>query len=599
MAMKIEDYAFLSDTETAALVGKDGSIDWLCMPRFDAAACFAKLLGTEENGRWRLAPAGPHDFVGRRYRDGSLILETEFATEKGAVRVTDFMPPRDDFPDVVRIVECLRGRVEMTMDLVIRFDYGQAVPWVRQEDGGVLAIAGPDALTLRSDVETHGKGLSTVCEFTVVADQRVSFVLTWHPSHKPAPGPTAVDAAAQLATTEEFWSRWSAQCTYRGEWESEVRSSLVALKGLTYAPTGGVLAAATTSLPELIGGVRNWDYRYCWIRDAAFTLNALLSAGYTVEATAWCDWLLRAVAGSPDQMQIMYGVGGERRLAERELTHLAGYENSRPVLVGNAASGQFQLDVYGELMDSMHRARCAGITTGEAAWSLQRRLVNHVVDHWMEPDEGIWEVRGPRRHFTHSKIMAWVALDRAIKGAEDFQLEADLEKWHAVREDIHAKVCAEGFHPARNAFTQSFGSEVLDASLLVIPLVGFLPAGDPRVLGTIDAIMSELLVDGFVLRYHPADSAGVDGLPAGEGAFLPCSFWLVQCLAAIGREDEARKLFERLLTIRNDLGLLSEEYDPHARRQLGNFPQAFSHVELVNAAQLLSLVRQDHKEKTE
>lgn len=584
--MKIEDYGFLSDTETAALVGKDGSIDWLCMPRFDAPACFAKLLGTEENGFWRIAPSGAHDFAGRRYREGSLILETEFSTPTGAVRVTDFMPPRDEFPDVVRIVEGLRGSVEMAMELVIRFDYGQAVPWVRQEKGDVLAIAGPDALTLRSDVETHGKGLSTVCQFTVQPGQRVSFVLTWHLSHQPAP--VVVKAEPQLKMAEKFWSKWSAQCTYAGEWKEEVMSSLVVLKGLTFAPTGGVLAAATTSLPELIGGVRNWDYRYCWIRDAAFTLNALLSSGYTEEAVAWCDWLLRAVAGSPDQMQIMYGVAGERRLQEFELPHLAGYENSRPVRVGNAASGQFQLDVYGELMDSMDKARRAGITTVEAAWSLQRHLAGYVLDHWMEPDEGIWEVRGPRRHFTHSKIMAWVALDRAIAGAEHFGLKADLEKWHAVRDQIHATVCAEGFHAGRNAFTQSFGSVALDASLLLIPLVGFLPPDDPRVRGTIEAVSNDLVVDGLVMRYHPEESGAVDGLPAGEGAFLPCSFWLAQCLHAIGREEEARELFRHLLSLRNDLGLLSEEYDPRGRRQVGNVPQAFSHVGLVNTAQSLS-----------
>lgn len=584
--MKIEDYGFLSDTETAALVGKDGSIDWLCMPRFDAPACFAKLLGTEENGYWRLAPVGAHEFTGRRYRPGSLILESEFATDAGAVRIIDFMPPRDEFPDVVRIVEGVRGSVEMEMHLVIRFDYGQAVPWVREKDGGILAIAGPDALTLRSDVETEGEGLSTVCKFTVAAGQRVGFVLTWHSSHEPAP--SVVKAESQLKTAEKFWHKWSKQCTYEGEWKEDVRSSLVVLKGLTYGPTGGVLAAATTSLPEWIGSVRNWDYRYCWIRDAAFTLNALLGSGYTEEAVAWCDWLLRAVAGSPNQMQIMYGVAGERRLDEFVLPHLAGYENSRPVHVGNAASGQFQLDVYGELMESMHNARRAGIVPGEAAWSLQRHLVDYVVEHWTEPDEGIWEVRGPRRHFTHSKMMAWVALDRAIAGAEQLNLKADLEKWRSVRTQIHAEVCAKGFHPGRNAFTQSFGSDALDASLLVIPLVGFLPADDPRVRGTIEAVRKELVVDGFVLRYHPADSGPVDGLPPGEGAFLPCSFWLSQCLHALGREAEARELFQHLLSIRNDLGLLSEEYDPRAKRQLGNVPQAFSHVGLVNTARYLS-----------
>jgi GH15 family glucan-1,4-alpha-glucosidase len=503
------------------------------------------------------------------------------------------MPPRDEFPDVVRIVEGLRGRVKMAMKLVIRFDYGQAVPWVRHKDGGVLAIAGPDALTLRSDVETHGKGLATVCEFTVKPGQRVGFVLTWHRSTDPAP---RLKAEAQLAATEKYWRKWSARCDYRGEWVDDVKRSLIVLKGLTYAPTGGILAAATTSLPEKIGGVRNWDYRYCWIRDAAFTLDALLSAGYTTEAKAWRDWLLRAVAGSPEQLQIMYGVAGERRLQEFELPHLAGYEGSQPVRVGNAASEQFQLDVYGELMDSMHQARKAGIAPDKASWVLQRHLVDYVAKHWKEPDEGIWEVRGPRRQFTHSKVMAWVALDRAVVAAEKFGLKGDLKKWRRLRDKIHSTVCVQGFHPKRKAFTQSFGSEPLDASLLVIPLVGFLPPEDPRVRGTVEAIMKDLLVDGFVLRYHPAKSGTVDGLPAGEGAFLPCSFWLAQCLHVIGRREEARELFQRLLSVRNDLGLLSEEYDPRARRMVGNFPQAFSHVGLINTARSLSrLTGKNHR----
>ncbi len=543
--MKIEDYAFLSDTETAALVGKDGSIDWLCMPRFDAPACFAKLLGTEENGFWRIAPASPHKCTSRRYRDGSLILETEFETEKGAVRLIDCMPPRDEFPNVVRIVEGVRGRVAMAMTLVIRFDYGQAVPWVQQKNGDTLAIAGPDALTLRSDVKTHGKGLSTVCEFTTNPGQRVGFVLTWHRSHEHAPG--VAKAETQLAVAEKFWRKWSQKCAYSGEWAAEVKSSLVVLKGLTYGPTGGVLAAATTSLPEKIGGVRNWDYRYCWIRDAAFTLNALVSAGYTQEAKAWRDWLLRAVAGSPDQLQIMYGVAGERRLAEFELPHLRGYEASQPVRIGNAASGQFQLDVYGELMDSIHHACLAGIAPDKASWSLQRHIVDYVIDHWRQPDEGIWEVRGPRRHFTHSKVMAWVALDRGIAIAKKFRLKADLMTWRSVRDEIHSCVCARGFHLKRKAFTQSFGSDCLDASLLILPLVGFLPPEDPRVRATIDAIARDLVTEGFVLRYHPDASGAVDGLPPGEGAFLPCSFWLAECLHLIGRREEARELFQRLL----------------------------------------------------
>ncbi|MDB6140270.1 MAG: glycoside hydrolase family 15 protein [Verrucomicrobiaceae bacterium] len=583
--MKIEDYGFLSDTECAALVGKDGSIDWLCMPRFDSPACFSKLLGKEENGFWKIAPSGPHRFVGRQYRDGSLVLETNFETDDGAVRVIDCMPPRDAHPDVVRMVEGVRGRVAMELKLVIRFDYGQAVPWVRRCDGGVRAVAGPDALTLCTEVETLGENLATVARFTVEEGQRIGFILTWHPSHEPTP--KTPGAEEQLACTEKFWKEWSDRCGCAGEWAAEQKRSLTVLKGLTYAPTGGVLAAATTSLPEKLGGVRNWDYRYCWLRDATFTLYALLNAGYTEEAGAWRDWLLRAVAGSADQMQIMYGVAGERRLNEFELPHLAGYENSRPVRIGNAASGQFQLDVYGELMDAMHQARRKGLDANSDSWSLEKHLLDYVMRHWNEEDEGIWEVRGSRRHFTHSKIMAWVAVDRAVKAVENFGLEGDAKKWRLVRDQIHREVCARGFNAGQGAFTQYFGSDKLDASVLMIPLVGFLPASDPRVRGTIETIARELVSDGFVMRYRPGECTSVDGLPPGEGAFLPCSFWLADCLHLIGRCDDARELFLRLLGVRNDLGLISEEYDPKEKRLLGNFPQAFSHVGLINTARNL------------
>ncbi len=580
--MKIEDYGFIGDMETAALVGRNGSIDWLCFPRFDSPACFAALLGTGENGFWKIEPVAPYH-SSRRYRGDSLILETEFHTEEGVVRLIDFMPPRDQLPDVVRIVEGVSGRVKMRMTLVVRFDYGQAVPWVRRRDRGIEALAGPDAVWLQSDVETHGEGLSTVASFEVEAGQRVGFLLTWHPSHLSPPG--RENATSRLRETERFWHTWARGCSQRGPLHDDVLRSLLVLKGLTFAPTGGILAAATTSLPEKIGGVRNWDYRYCWLRDSTFTLYALLNAGYTEEAKAWCEWLLRAVAGDPAQIQIMYGVAGERRLLEYELPHLTGYEGSKPVRIGNGASSQFQLDVYGEVMDSLHEARRAGLQSNESAWALQRHLVDFVVGHWMEPDEGIWEVRGSRRHFTHSKVMAWVALDRGIKAVEMYHLNGDVKKWRAVRDRIHREVCARGFHPKRGAFTQFFDGKQLDASLLLIPLVGFLPVDDPRVQGTIAAVERELMVDGFVLRYDSAEP-GVDGLPSGEGAFLPCSFWLADCLSLAGRREEARALFERLRALRNDLGLFSE-YDPVAGRLIGNFPQAFTHVAFVNTARNL------------
>jgi GH15 family glucan-1,4-alpha-glucosidase len=584
--MRIEDYGFLSDTETACLVGRDGSIDWLCMPRFDSPACFASLLGGEENGFWRIAPKNDVKATRRAYRDGTLILETEFETDEGCVRLIDLMPIRDERPDVIRIVEGVRGSVEMTMRLVIRFDYGEIVPWVQRHDGGIVATAGPDAFILRSDVKTHAERLSTIAEFTVAKGERKAFVLTWFPSHLPPPAVSKSEHS--LDETEAFWREWSGHCHSKSPWKDAVSSSLLVLKGLTYAPTGGVLAAATAGLPEKVGGVRNWDYRYCWLRDATFTLYALLNAGYTEEAAAWRDWLLRAIAGSPAQMQILYGVAGERRLLEYELPNLAGYEGSKPVRVGNAASGQFQLDVYGEVIDAMHQARRVGIASEPASWNLQRHLIEFVAKHWTDPDEGIWEVRGPRRHFTHSKMMAWVAMDRAAKACEKHGLKGDAPRWRCVRDEIHREVCARGFSSRRGAFVQSFECDRLDASLLMMPLVGFLPASDPRVRSTIEAIQRDLMVDGFVLRYHPDESENVDGLPPGEGAFLPCSFWLVDCLNMIGQRSQALDLFGNLLDLRNDLGLLSEEYDPAARRLVGNFPQAFTHVGLVNSASNLA-----------
>ncbi len=579
--MKIEDYGFLSDTETAALVGRNGSMDWLCIPRFDSAAVFARLLGTEDNGYWQIAPKAEVKATRRRYRGDTLILETEFETADGCVRLVDVMPLRDEHPDVVRIVEGVRGRVDMEMCLVIRFDYGRIVPWVRHHaDGGIIATAGPDALILRTDVETHGKDLATVAEFSISEGESKAFVLTWFPSHEKPP--KAVNSATSLRRTEEYWTEWAGRSKAEGEWSEAVKRSLLTLKGLTYAPTGGVIAAPTTSLPEKFGGERNWDYRFCWLRDATFTLYALMDAGYTEEACAWRSWLLRAIAGSPEQMQTLYGASGERKLLEYELPHLAGYEGAKPVRVGNAASEQFQLDVYGEVLDAMHQARLAGIEADDDAWALERLLVKFVTKHWEEPDEGIWEVRCDRKHFTHSKMMAWVAMDRAVKACEKFGRKGDVAAWRKVRDRIHAEVCERGYNAKRGSFVQSLDGDRLDASLLLMPLVGFLPPEDQRVRSTIATIERELMVDGFVYRYH-ADGQ-VDGLPAREAAFLPCSFWLADCLALTDRRDEARELFERLLALRNDLGLLAEEYDPQEKRMAGNFPQAFSHVALVNSA---------------
>jgi GH15 family glucan-1,4-alpha-glucosidase len=584
MASRIEDYALIGDLLTAGLVSRAGSLDWLCLPRFDSGACFAGLLGTSEHGHWLLAPAAEPRRTTRRYREGTLVLETDHETPEGAVRVVDFMPPRTREPDVVRLVVGRRGRVRMRMELVIRFDYGSIVPWVRRIDGGIRAVAGPDTVVLRSPVSMHGENLRTVAEFEVGEGERLPFVLGWHASHEPPPH--AADAEALLRSTEAWWRDWSARCRYEGPWKEAVVRSLVTLKALTYQPTGAVLAAPTTSLPERIGGVRNWDYRFCWLRDATFTLYALLIAGYEEEARAWREWLLRAVAGVPSQLQIMYGIAGERRLGETELDWLPGYEGSRPVRIGNLASRQAQLDVFGEVLDAMHVARRVGLEPDENAWRVERALLDRLESVWAEPDEGLWEVRGPKRHFTHSKVMAWVAADRAVKAVERFGRDGPVERWRSLRATIHDEVCRRGFDPERGAFVQSYGSKSLDASALMFPLVGFLPVEDPRMSGTIAAIERELVADGFVRRYQ-ADT-GLDGLPEGEGAFLLCTFWLADDLALLGRGTEARALFEKLLALRNDVGLLAEQYDPLAGRLLGNFPQAFSHVALVNTAMNLT-----------
>jgi GH15 family glucan-1,4-alpha-glucosidase len=577
----IEDYALIGDTRTAALVSKTGSMDWLCLPRFDSGACFAALLGEPRHGRWLLAPAGgPPPTIRRRYREGTLVLETEFVTPEGTVRVVDCMPPDENIPNVVRLVEGVAGQVAMRMELVLRLDYGWVVPWVRRSEGALYAVGGPEALNLRTPVETHGENLTTVADFSVRAGDRVPFVLTWHPSNEPSP--PALDADTAIAGAETWWRAWAAHCTYQGPWREAVLRSLITLKALTYTPTGGIVAAATTSLPERLGGVRNWDYRYCWLRDATFTLLALLDSGFRDEASAWRDWLLRAVAGAPNQLQIMYGVGAERRLPELTLDWLPGYADSVPVRIGNAAVKQLQLDVFGEVMDALHQARRAGLPPDRFAWQVQRELLGFLESRWREPDEGIWEVRGPRQHFTHSKVMAWLAFDRGVKAIEIGGAEGPLERWRAIRDAIHEEVCAKGYDPHRNTFTQSYGSSRLDAALLMLPLIGFLQATDPRIVGTVAAIEQELVEDGYVMRYRTDDDA--DGLPPGEGVFLLCSFWLADNYALMGRTEEALTLFDRLLALRNDVGLLSEEYDPAAQRLLGNFPQAFSHVGLINTA---------------
>jgi GH15 family glucan-1,4-alpha-glucosidase len=584
---RIEDYALLGDMQTAALVGRSGSLDWLPFPRFDSSSCFGALLGGREHGRWLLAPRDAGAATERRYRGDTLILESEWQTPQGRVRVIDFMPPRETRPDIVRIVEGLEGKVLMRTELIMRLDYGAVVPWVRRLDVRTLiAVGGPDGLALRSPIVLEPEDKTHAAEFNVREGDRVPFVLTWFPSFEDLPRP--VDAEQALVDTEAFWRGWMDGCSYQGEYEAPVRRSLIVLKALTYDPTGGIVAAPTTSLPERIGGVRNWDYRYCWLRDATFTLYALLNAGFTAEAGAWRDWLLRAVAGDPANAQILYGVGGQRRVPELVLDWLPGYAGSTPVRVGNAAHEQFQLDVYGEVMDVLHQARIHGLDPNDHAWSLQRTLLDFLEGVWDRPDEGIWEVRGPRRDFTHSKVLAWVAFDRAVQAVERWGLTGPVDRWRRLRREIHEEICREGFNVELNTFTQSYGSEELDASTLLIPILGFLPPHDRRVIGTIEAIQRDLTRDGFVERYRVKVQNDVDGLPGGEGVFLPCSYWLVDALVMLGRLDEARTLFERLLQVPNDLGLLSEEYDPREDRLLGNFPQAFTHVGLVNSAYNLS-----------
>lgn len=585
MPSRIEDYALIGDCHTAALVGRDGSIDWLCFPRFDSGACFAALLGDESNGRWLLAPAEPVKEVRRRYRPGTLILETEFHTEAGGVvTVIDFMPPKDGAVDVCRIAHCVRGQVKMRLELVIRFDYGWVVPWVRKthEGCGIHAVAGPDALHLRtSRVQLHGENMRTIGEFTISEGQRETFDLVWHSPHDQDP-PKLPDCEQALQNTEQIWKAWSDRCTYKGAYSEAVQRSLITLKALTYKPTGGVVAAGTTSLPEDPGGVRNWDYRICWLRDATFTLYALMMGGFNDEAKAWRHWLINAVAGSPSDLQIMYGLAGERRLTELELPWLSGYENSRPVRTGNAAYKQKQLDVYGEVMDALNVARRVGLPADQNVWRVQHAMMMSLEKQWRKPDEGIWEVRGPPRHFVHSKVMAWVAFDRAVQCIEAMGHDHERERWIKARDEIHAQVMAEGFNSEINSFVQYYGAKETDASLLMLPLVGFIKADDPKMTGTVDRIRETLMHDGFVHRYRAAQA--VDGLPGGEGVFLMCTFWFVDNLAMQGRTDEARELFERLLSLRNDVGLLAEQYDPKEKRLLGNFPQAFSHVGLINSA---------------
>jgi GH15 family glucan-1,4-alpha-glucosidase len=584
---RIEDYALIGDLHTAALVSRQGSIDWCCVPRFDSGAFFAALLGEPEHGRWSLAPDTRVRKVTRRYRHDTLILESSFQTDAGTVRAIDFMPPRVERPHIVRIVEGLDGNVPMRSELVIRFDYGRIVPWVRRVGSSRVAIAGPDGLCIRAPVELHGENMTTVGDFALAEGERVPFVLTWFPSHEEPPPP--IEAEQALADTEDYWLDWASRCRHTGDYHEEIHQSLLVLKALTFAPTGGIVAAPTTSLPELIGGERNWDYRFCWLRDATLTLLAMLNAGYREEAEAWRQWLLRAAAGDPADLQIMYGVAGERRLDERELDWLPGYDGSRPVRVGNAASEQLQLDVYGEVLDAAYQTRAHGADDDENAWALMLKLLEWLEDGWRKQDSGIWEVRGPARHFTHSKVMAWVAFDRAVRFHDEFGRRGGaVGRWRGLRDEVRAEILARAWSAEKQAFTQSYGSDELDASVLLMPLVGFLPADDERMVSTVAAVQRELTVDGLVLRYRTADGGNVDGLSGGEGVFLPCSFWLAAVLGLQGRFDEGRELFERLLDVRNDVGLLSEEYDPVSGRQLGNFPQAFTHLALVNTALVLA-----------
>jgi GH15 family glucan-1,4-alpha-glucosidase len=581
----IEDYALIGDLQTAALVSREGSIDWCCFPRFDSGACFASILGSRDNGRWLLAPATDVRATTRRYRHDTLVLESVYETDQGSVRAIDFMPPRGYAPDIVRIVEGLSGSVPMRFELVIRFDHGRIIPWVRRVDDALLAIAGPDALCLRSPIDTHGEDMTTIAEFTVAEGERLAFVLTWFPSHEAMPDP--IDAERVLAETEEYWLDWASTLMSAGDYHEEINESLVVLKAMTFAPTGGIVAAPTTSLPEAIGGERNWDYRFCWLRDATLTLLAMLRAGSRGEAEMWRQWFLRAVAGDPADIQVMYGLAGERRLDELELDWLPGYEGSTPVRIGNAASTQLQLDVYGEILDAIYQLRTKGSPPDANIWSLMLKLLGWLEEGWRQPDTGIWEIRGPLRHFTHSKVMAWVAFDRAVRSHDEFGLDGPVGRWRELREEIAEDVSAKSWSERTQAFAQSYGSDDLDASILLMPHVGFLPATDERFRSTVDAIRRELVVDGLVLRYRTRDDGAVDGLPAGEGVFLPCSFWLADVLAMQGHIDEAREMFERLLDMRNDVGLLSEEYDPRAARMLGNFPQAFTHLAIINTAFVL------------
>ncbi len=597
MALRIEDYALLGDCETAALVSRSGSIDWLCWPRFDSDACLSALLGTPDNGRWQIAPIDESARISRAYRGDTLILETRIETKEGSALLIEFMPVRGAATsDLIRIVVGERGTVRMRTELVIRYGYGKAVPWVsRLEDGGLKAVSGPDMIVLRGPVALHGESLKSIGEFSVSEGERIPFVLTYGPSHLPVP--ECIDPDAALKQTEMFWTEWSDRGDTTGEWSKEVRRSLVTLKALTFAPTGGIVAAPTTSLPEQLGGQRNWDYRFCWLRDATLTLLSLMNSGHNEEARAWRDWLIRAAAGAPHQMQILYGLAGERRTMEWEVDWLPGFEGSRPVRVGNAAHRQLQLDVYGEVMDALHQARRAGLAPSDSAWALQCALLDHLETIWHEPDDGIWEVRGGRQHFTFSKVMAWAAFDRGISGIEEFALEGPVDRWRELRRRIHEDVCRHGFDPELGSFVQSYGSKQLDASLLLLPTLGFLPASDERIRGTVEAVERALVVDGLVLRYDTAATS--DGLPAGEGAFLACSFWLVDVYVLMGRLEDARRLFERLIALRNDVGLLAEEYDTAAGRQVGNFPQAFSHISLVNSAQNLGRANRPAEQRSD
>lgn len=585
MSLPIEDYAMIGDCHTAALVSKQGSIDWLCLPHFDSPACFAALLGSSENGHWSITPTDPVRSVRRRYREGTLILETEFETDKGSVTLTDFMTPRKEMPELVRLIVGTRGQVQLNLELVIRFDYGSVVPWVRRTDSGISAIAGPDMLSLRTEVPLRGENFKTVAAFTVNEGQKISFDLAWYPSHQNEPRP--LDVNATLQDTNDWWRDWSNRCSYQGEWRDPVMRSLITLKALTFLPTGGIVAAPTTSIPELLGGVRNWDYRFCWVRDATLTLHSLLDAGYQDEAREWREWLLRAVAGSPSELNIVYGLRGERRLTELELPWLPGYEKSAPVRTGNAAYKQFQLDIFGEVANTLFQCRQSGLGPAEdSGEDVAEALLEFLESGWDRPDEGIWEMRGPRRHFVHSKIMAWVAVDRAIRSEEQGWFAGDIDRWKRLRATIHNQVCEQGFDTGLNSFVQYYGSKHLDASILMMPLVGFLSANDARVVGTVKAIETHLMGNGFVARY--TQDPAVDGMPHGEAMFLACSFWLADNYCLQNRRQDALRMFDRLLNIRNDVGLLSEEYDPVQKRLLGNFPQAFSHVGLVNTALNLS-----------